>query len=262
MNKTSRPYLSVIIPSFNETENLKAGVLNEVRDYLSRQKYSWEVIVSDDGSPDKIARQLAKDYCAGNPGFIFLENDHGGKPFALWAGIEKASGEIILLTDMDQSTPIAEVEKLLPYYQQNFDVVIGSRGSERKNFTLFRLLASFIFRNFRRMFLLPNVTDTQCGFKSLKKNVAVSIFPRMEAIRRGRPKDNSWHVGAWDTEMLFIAEKDGYKIKEVPVEWRNRDLSMATKKSADKGKFVKESIEMVQEIIRVRLNDIKGYYKK
>lgn len=256
-----KPFLSVIIPSFNETENIKAGSLDQIKDYLTGQKYSWEVIVSDDGSVEE-ARTLARDYCTKNAGFIYLENEHGGKPFAIWSGIQKAQGEIILLTDMDQSAPITEVEKLLPCYDQGFDIAIGSRGAERKNFSPFRLLASFIFRTFRRTMLLPNIIDTQCGFKSLKKAVAVDIFPRMEVIRNGRPKDMNWHVGAWDTEMLYVAQKYGYKIKEVPVRWENQDLAMATKNSTSKGKFVKESIEMVQEVIRVRTNDLKGYYRK
>lgn len=255
-------YLSIIIPSYNETENLKRGALSEVEGYLKKQKYPWEVIVSDDGSPIQESRKLAKDFCDQHPGFVYVENEHGGKPFALLGGIDHARGELILLTDLDQSTPLPEVEKLLPYFDQGFDIVIGSRGTGRKNSSPFRTLASFVFRTFRRFFLLPNIIDTQCGFKSMRRTVAREIFPRLEVIKRGRPKDNNWHVGAWDGEMLYVAEKFGYKIKEVSVEWENRDLSMGTKNSTDKGKFVKESIEMVQEVVRVRLNNFRGYYQQ
>lgn len=256
------PYLSVVIPSFNETENLKAGVLDQVASYLGTQKYTWEVIVSDDGSPDPTARRLAQDYCAQNPHFRFLENEHGGKPFAIWSGIESARAEIVLLTDMDQSTPIKELEKLLPFYDQGYDVVIGGRGVERKNSSAFRRLASDIFRTLRRLFLLPNIIDTQCGFKTLKRSIATEVFPKMDVIKRGKPKDSNWHVGAWDTEFLFITQKYGYKIKEVPVSWENRDLAMETKNSTSKSKFVKESLEMVEEMIKIRANDLKGNYRK
>lgn len=255
-------FLSVVIPSYNETENLRRGVLGEVRDYLSKQEYSWEVIVSDDDSSDFEAKNLAKNFCSQTRGFFFLENTHGGKPFALWGGIQKAQGKIVLLTDMDQSAPITETAKLLPHYNLGFDIVIGSRGTGRKKSSPFRSLASFVFRTFRRMFLLPGIVDTQCGFKSMRRRVALEVFPQLSVIKRGRPKDQNWHVGAWDGELLYVAERFGYKIKEVPVEWENRDLSMETKKSTSKSKFVKESLEMAEEVIRVRYNDFRGYYKK
>lgn len=254
-------FLSVVIPSYNETENLRRGVLGEVRDYLQKQKYTWEVIVSDDGSPEAESRNLAKAFCSKNAGFQFLENEHGGKPFALWGAIQKTLGKIVLFTDMDQSAPIEEVEKLLPYYDEGFDIVIGSRGTERKNFSPFRLLASTIFRLFRQIVILPQIVDTQAGFKSMKKEVAVQIFPKLQIIRGGREKNKGWKVGSWDAELLFIADKFGYKIKEVPIAWENRDLAMATKKSTS-GKFVQESLDMLSQIFRVRINDMRGFYEK
>jgi dolichyl-phosphate beta-glucosyltransferase len=253
--------LSIIIPSYNETENLRNGVLSEVEDYLKKQKYSWEVLVSDDGSPDAEARRLAKDFCGKTPGFRFLENKHAGKPFALWSGVQKATGEIVLFSDMDQSTPLAQVEKLLPFYEQGYDVVIGSRGTMRKNSSAFRLLASTIFREIRRMVLLGNVVDTQCGFKSCRLEVAKRVFPMMQIIKAGSGNLVGWKVTSYDVELLFAAQKLGYKIAEVPVDWENRDLAMDTKKSSSKGKFVKESLDMLKELWRVKINDIKGYYK-
>src|SRR3989344_6882040 len=132
-------YLSVIIPSYNETANLKRGVLSEVNTYLARQKYSWEVIISDDGSPEEESRQLAREFCAKTSNFIYLQNEHGGKAFAVWSGIIRATGQIILFADMDQSTPIAQVEKLLPFFDKGFDLVIGSRGNEREKASFLRL---------------------------------------------------------------------------------------------------------------------------
>lgn len=253
-------YLSVIIPSYNERENLERGVLAQVRDYLKKQQFDWEVIVSDDDSPDQTSKNLAKDFCQANDGFTFLENPHGGKPFALWAGLQKAKGQLVLFTDMDQSTPITELAKLLPFYEQSFDIVIGSRGMERKNYSLLRQVGSVVFKLFRQSLILPDITDTQAGFKSFKREVALKIFPKLQVIRQGNTGAKGWSVGSWDAEFLYIAEKMGYKIKEVATAWENLDLAVGTKQSGT-GKYLKESVEMVQQIFRIRINDAKGYYQ-
>lgn len=254
--------LSVVIPSYNETENLRRGALNEVKTYLTKQKYSWEVIVSDDESPDLESRKLAKDFCDQNPGFVYLQNRHGGKPIALWGGIQKASGQLILFTDMDQSTPISELDKLLPYFDQGYDVVIGSRGLERKNFSFFRQLASFIFRNIRRSVLLGELIDTQAGFKCLRSSVAKEVFPLLKAVKAAGREAKGWTVTAWDVEMLEAAKERGHKIAEVPISWEDRDVSASKAKERQQGKFVKESVDMFQEVFRVRLNSLRGLYQK
>src|SRR4030066_1096652 len=105
-----KPFLSVIIPCYNEEKNLKRGALDEVESYLGKQRFESEVIISDDGSTDN-SREFIKRYFQTHPRFKLLENKHAGKPFAVRAGIEKAQGEIILFTDMDQSAPIKEFDK-------------------------------------------------------------------------------------------------------------------------------------------------------
>ncbi len=255
-------YLSVIIPSYNERENLERGVLSQVKNYLKKQNFSWEVIVSDDDSPDQEAKRLARDFCRSNQGFRFLENKHGGKPLAIWSGIKKAAGEIILFTDMDQSTPIEEWGKLQPYFSQGYGIVIGSRGLERKNTGLFRNIASFVFRNIRKSLLLQDIVDTQAGFKSLRNPIAREIFPLLAAVKGSKQRAIGWTVTSFDVEMLVIAQERGYKIAEVPVSWEDRDESSAKAAERKQGKFVKESIDMFKEVIRVKLNQIKGQYRK
>lgn len=252
-------FLSVVIPSYNETENLKRGVLDEVKNYFSRQKYSWEVIISDDGSSDQQSKTLARDFCDRNKNFVFLENNHAGKPFAVWSGIKKALGEIILFTDMDQSTPISEIEKMLPLFGQDFNIVIGSRGVERKKFPLFRRLASMVFREFRRSLLLTEIIDTQAGFKAFRTKVAKEIFPLLQVIRSDKSA-SGWKVTSFDVELLVAAERRGYKIAEVPIFWEDRDVSKG--KSRGTGKFIQESVDMLKEIIRVKINDLRGFYGK
>jgi cellulose synthase/poly-beta-1,6-N-acetylglucosamine synthase-like glycosyltransferase len=155
-----RPYLSVIIPCYNEEKNLKRGVLEEAENYLKSQDYSSEVIISDDGSTDK-SRELVEKFIKDHRRFKLLRNPHAGKAYALKFGIKEARGEIILLTDMDQSTPINQLEKLLPYFKKGAEVVIGSRGQKRAGFSLLRQVASNAFRLIRQSLLLRNITDTQ-----------------------------------------------------------------------------------------------------
>ena len=248
-----KPYLSVVIPCYNEEANIKRGVLREVDKYLKRQSYSNEVIISDDGSTDK-SLKLVEKFTKYHPRFKLLRNKHAGKPFALKSGLMKARGEIVLFTDMDQSAPIEEIKKLLPWFKKDFDLVIGSRGRERKHFPWYRKIMSSGFRLFRRTILLKDIVDTQCGFKMLRRETGKAIFKKMQIFREEK-KVIGWRVGAWDVEMLFVAKKLDYKIKEVKVSWEDRDVAQGKKKN-----FLKESKEMLKEIFRVRLNGLRGYY--
>lgn len=249
MNKI---FLSIVIPCYNEGENLKRGVLDEVYDFLEKQKFSWEVIVSDDGSSDN-SRELIKNSIKSKKGFRLVENEHGGKPSAVWGGIKTAVGEYVLFTDMDQSAPIHEVLKLMPFFE-NYEVVIGSRGTGRENFDIVRKLGSLIFRIFRKSLMLRDINDTQCGFKTFKSEIAKKIFPMLQFFKQ-KTVVKGWKVTSFDVELLFIAEKLGYKVKEIPIEWKNEDISKGKKKS-----YFKESKEMLLQILRVKLNDIRGLY--
>jgi dolichyl-phosphate beta-glucosyltransferase len=113
-----KPKISVIIPCYNEKENLKRGVLDQVEKYLRKQDYPSEVIISDDESTDESIKFVDK-FKKYHPRFKLLKNKHGGKPFALRSGYRKSKGEIILFTDMDQSTPINQLDKLLPFLKKN-----------------------------------------------------------------------------------------------------------------------------------------------
>jgi len=252
---TKKPKISIVIPNYNEKENLDRGTLSQVSNYLKKAKFTYEVIISDDGSTDG-SKEVAMDFAKKNKHFRVLNNPHGGKAAAVYAGIKAAKGEVVLFTDMDQSTPLKEVEKLLPWYDKGYQVVFGSRGKVRKNFPWYRQLTSWGFRLVRQIFLLRDVTDTQCGFKSFKTSVAKEIFPKLEIINNAG-KIKGWVVSAFDVELLFLAEKFGYKLKEVDVDWQDEDI--ATNKSKN---FFKESIDMLKQILRVKINDLKGNYRK
>lgn len=248
--------ISIIIPCYNEENNLKKGVLQEVYDFLITQKFTWEVLVCNDESTDN-SLKLIKDFVSKHKNFKVLDLPHGGKPSAVWGGIQKAQYPLILFTDMDQSTPLKELNKLLPHFDQGYDVVIGSRGANREGNSFVRKLMARGFLLGRRMVLLHNIIDTQCGFKAMRTSLAKKIFPELQFFKDKSDK-KGWRVSAFDVELLFIAQKRGAKIKEVEVDWKNEDVS--TTKGDNSVRFKKESKQMLQEIIRVINNNLKGVY--
>lgn len=247
------PKVSIIIPNYNEEGNIRRGVLVDVVGYLSKQSYTWEIIISDDGSTDD-SLNLIDAYTKKIKGIRILKNKHAGKPYALRSAINIATGKYILFVDMDQSTPISEIEKLLPHINK-YNVVIGSRGAHRTNSSFFRkYIVSLGFLTVRRLILLPEIIDTQCGFKLVETNLAKKIFTKMRIFGRAN-NTIGWKVTAYDVEMLHIAKKYGEKIKEIRVIWKNEDTSQGKSRN-----FVKESLEMLFEIMRVRINDMLGKY--
>lgn len=254
---SKKVYLSVVIPCYNEEANLKRGVLKEVWQYLKKQKYSWEVIISDDGSSDQ-SLETVSSLIKNLSGFRVLKNRHGGKPWAVWQGVRAAQGKWVLFTDMDQSTPINQLEKLLRWTKKGFSAIIGSRGMERKNFPLFRKLGAFVFRNFRKMLLLGRINDTQCGFKLFKSEEVKNFFPKLDVLQN---KASGWTVTSYDVELLFMLSRAGIKIKEVIVDWQDRDISTSKGKNY-LSRYFKESKDMTRQVVGVRINEWQGKYDR
>ena len=250
--------ISIVIPCYNEEANIRRGVLEDVVRFLEGRPYPWELIVADDASVDN-SLALVETFAAQRDNVRLLRLPHGGKPGAILGGIREARGDIILFSDMDMSTPIEELEKLLPWFAEGYDVVIGSRGLVREGFSPFRQFSSWAFRNLRRVLILPHIVDTQCGFKALRAEVAKEIFPQLSFFSSARDVQG-WVVSAFDVELLYIARKWGYRIQEVQVVWRDRDESTTKEKAG--GKFVSESLEMAREILTVIWNNLNGRYKK
>lgn len=253
-----KPYVSVIIPCYNEQKNLEAGVLDEVYQYLATRDYPWEVVIVNDEATDN-SKALIERFIAGKVNFSLYNIPHGGKPAAVWAGIQRARGEVVLFTDMDQSTPIVELGNLLPWHKQGFDVVIGSRGFTREGFSILRKLGSVVFRALRRIFLLRDIGDTQCGFKMCSRESALRTFPHLQFFKLAE-RPTGWKVTAYDVELLYLLEMCGYRIKEVTVTWRNRDLSDTKSQQGDLSRYVNESLDMAKQIIRIKSNQRKGFY--
>lgn len=242
--------LSIIIPAFNEIANLEKGVLDEVKNYLSKQKYRYEVIIVDDGSTDG-TKEFIEKFVKGSSSFSLIKNNHGGKAIAVMTGLIESKGDIGLFTDMDQATPISEIEKVLPYFK-DYDIVIGSR-SGRKGAPVIRKLMAFGFSMIRTIILGLPFKDTQCGFKAFNRESIKTIFiPLKERWKKHLKKKGAAVNAAFDVETLFIAKKKGFKIKEVSVDWHHV--------GTERVQVVKDSIDAVFDILKIRINDINGQY--
>jgi len=247
------PHLSVIIPAYNEEPNFKKGALDQVSKYLSNQQYSWEVLVVDDGSEDSTAA-LCADFASKHNNFRVIKNPHQGKAETVKAGVRQAKGEYILFTDFDQSTPISELEKLLPFFEE-FDIVIGSRqlpGAKREKEPIYRHLMGLVFNLLVQAIAVRGIWDTQAGFKCFKKDVAKILFEKLKVYGKGK-KVKGALVTAFDVELLFIAKKHNYKIKEVPIIWHHEATTRVSP--------IKDSLRMLRDVLRIRINDLRGVYK-
>lgn len=252
-----RIFLTVVIPCYDEMANLQKGVLDKIEHFLDKKQFSYEVIISDDGSTDGSV-EFAEAFTKENPHFKILKNSHLGKAGAVTSGVLEALGEYILFTDMDQATPIEEMDKILAYVKDgyDYDVVIGSRNSTRKGAPWTRKLMSKGTVLLRKILVgLPEIADTQCGFKMFKNEAAKKLFERLQMIHMGFKAISGSNVTAgFDIELLYLAQKMNYKIKEVPIHW----LYVETRRVSP----LKDSINGVMDLLRIKRNDMTGKYNR
>jgi dolichyl-phosphate beta-glucosyltransferase len=245
--------LTVVIPCFEEMSNLQKGVLDKVNRFLDRKKISYEVIIVDDGSKDG-SIEFIREFIAENECFQLIENKHMGKAAAVTTGILQAKGKIVLFTDMDQATPIEELNKILPYFDEGYDIVIGSRAGRRKGAPLARRFISSASIYLTRLIVgLRDISDTQCGFKAFTAKAAKDLFKELHTVHHGfKQISGSAVTSGFDVELLYMGQKKGYKIKEVPVNW----LHVETRRV----NLVKDSVMGLVDLLLIRKNIIKGIY--
>ncbi|MEK7086813.1 MAG: dolichyl-phosphate beta-glucosyltransferase [Patescibacteria group bacterium] len=218
------PFLSVVIPAYNEEKRI-AGTLKSVFDYLSRQKYFWEVIVVSDGSKDGTAEEVQK-FAARHKGFQLIKNlENHGKGYVVRQGMLTAKGERRLFTDADNSTSIEQIENFLPYFEKGYEIVIGSieiKGAKIvENAQWYRRALGHYSKLLIRVVAgLWSIHDTQRGFKCFTSKAAEDVFSKTKIDRWG-----------FDIEVLALAKRIGYKIKEIPVHWENPGESKVNLKS-------------------------------
>lgn len=246
--------LSVVVPCFNESENLQKGTLFRINDYLLKQKFSWEVIMVDDGSSDNSVSQIEK-FISTHPGFRLIKNKHQGKAQSVMTGVGEAQGKLVLFLDLDQATPIEELDKLLPYVNQGYSVVIGSRNKKREGSPLLRLIMSRGFMLLRTIILgLGEILDTQCGFKLFTHDAVKKIFPKLRLYlpQTGRAYGPMVTAG-FDVEILYLAKMFKFNIKEVPVFWHYVESRRVNP--------IMESIYGLLDMIKLKINNLKGFYR-
>lgn len=249
----SNVFLSVVIPCYDEMANLQKGVLDKVKHFLDKKKFPYEVLVVDDGSTDG-STDFIKKFTKENSSFRLIEISHFGKAGAVTKGVLQAKGEFVLFTDMDQATPIEEIDKLFPHFER-YDVVIGSRGGIRKGAPWTRAIMGTGMIFLRSMIVgLHGIKDTQCGFKMFRGEAAKKLFPKIDKLHNGFHKVGGSSVSAgFDVELLYLAQKLGYKIKEVPVSW----LYVETRRVNP----INDSIQGLVELFKIRKNTMDGKYR-
>ena len=235
---------SIVIPAYNESSRLRP-TLDELLRYVEERQWDVEILVVNDGSRDDTA-DIVREYAQAHPQILLVENPgNRGKGYSVRNGMLHARGAICLFTDADLSSPISEAPKLFDAIAAGADIAIGSRWlradlqTERQ--PLYRQLFGRIFNLVLRVFLGLNFADTQCGFKAFRREAAQRIFPLQRIERWG-----------FDPEILFLARRLGFSVKEVPVVWAH---SEGTRLSP-----LRDGLRMFGEVLRIRWNSIAGAY--
>ena len=244
------PHLSVIIPAYNEARAIRAGKLAQVARWLASQGVDGELIVVDDGSHDATA-ELAKPWAR-----RVIRIPHAGKAAAIVAGIQEARGEVILVTDMDLATPIAEARKLLHAVGRSADVGIGSRGLVRRGAPMGRYVLSWGHMALRGTALGLRMTDTQCGFKAMLREAALHVLDHLHIYHPDQscPIHGPSVTSGFDVEFLYVARRLGYRIHEVPVLWNYQETRGAN--------LFRDSLRGLKDMAHILVENWKGGYPK
>jgi len=234
LTSSQAPYLSIIIPAFNEAERLPE-TLKQIVAFIKAQSFITELIVVDNASSDA-TKEIVMEFCSRYPFLKYLHQAIRGKGAAVRTGILAAQGDNLLICDADLAVPIEEVGKFLSPEVKDSDIVIGSReamGAMRYNEPFYRHLMGRVFNLIIRVLLLPGLYDTQCGFKCFRRDVARELF--------SAGRINGW---SFDVEVLYIARLKGYLIAEVPVKWYYGEKSKVSP--------VRDTWLMLKEVLEIR----------
>jgi len=233
-----------VLPAYNESERI-ASTIEKVLAHANQHDWSAEIIVVNDGSKDDTA-QIVREYASQDPMLRLIENPgNRGKGFSVKNGMLHANGEILLFSDADLSSPIAEADKLFAAIRQGADVAIGSRWLktelqiQRQPF--YRQIFGRVFNLALRVVLGLKFKDTQCGFKAFRRSAAMQLFPSQQIERWG-----------FDPELLYLAKRYGIQVAEVPVAWSHREGTRINP--------LRDGIRMLGEMFVIRWNALTGKY--
>ncbi len=237
------PLLTVIIPARNEQARLPT-TLPRVLSFLDGQDYPSEVLVVDSASTDGTAR-VVETYAQGRDDLHLLRAHQPGKGRAVRLGMLEARGEYRFICDADLSMPIEELNRFVPpQLDSEVDIAIASReapGAVRYGEPVYRHLIGRAFNTLVRLFTIPGIQDTQCGFKSFRASVAEDVFHNQRL--------DGW---TFDVEVLFIAQRRGYQIIELPIPWYYNPGSRVN--------VLRDSLVMFSDLFRIRYNEWRGRY--
>lgn len=240
-----KEYISIIVPAYNEELRVPASI-EKISAYLEGRFEQYEIIVINDGSTDGTAERV-RELSARLGNIRLIENESNrGKGLSVRRGVMASSGELVLVTDADLSTPIEELGKLLERIDQGADIAAGSRWMKDSDVPVrqpwYRLFISRVFNLIVRALAIGSIRDTQCGFKLYRGGVARELFNK-----------SRFASYSFDPEVLFLADRTGRSIAEVPVRWLNSPDS--------KVRIVRDSTRMFLDLIKMRFFWITGKYK-
>jgi glycosyltransferase involved in cell wall biosynthesis len=248
----SNPYLTIVIPVYNEAKRI-ASSLNLLVAWTTSRAEAIEVIVVDDGSDDgtfEIAQQMA----ANHPAIRILRERHLGKANAVLAGLSEARGDFVGFSDVDLATPLSTWDACDTAFRNGADVAIASRegeGAVRLGEPWYRHAMGRAFNWLIRALLLPGIHDTQCGFKFFSRNALDTILPRCQLYRNAgvisRPR-----VTAFDVELLYIAKRQGFDIAAIPVTWSYGDHTKVNP--------LTDTLQNLRDVLSVRVYGWRGKY--
>ena len=238
----SLPYLSIVFPAYNEEQRLLEA-LEKTLAFVRAQSYPVEIVVVENGSTDGTL-EIARSLSVMNPEISVLHHEKAGKGRAVQAGMLAARGQYRFSCDVDLSMPLSEIPRFLPPLTEEMDIVIASReapGSVRYNEPYYRHFIGRIFNNMVRWMILPKLQDTQCGFKCFTAAAVETLFPLVT-------------IPGWtfDVEVLAIAFRMDYRIKELPIPWYYHPHS--------KVRVVRDSVRMALDLLKIRRKLRRGEY--
>jgi glycosyltransferase involved in cell wall biosynthesis len=235
--------LSVVIPAYNE-ENRIGKTLSDIDAYLEKQGYEYEIIVVDNNSNDKTSEVVKQLQSTKVQNARVLMETVKGKGAAVRTGMLDAQGQYVVFMDADNATPISEIEKFWPYLESGTEVVIGSRylnpDTVKIRQPLYKVILSRMSNLLIQIVLIPHIKDTQCGFKAFFNQAAKTVFKHVTIF--------GW---AFDMEVLAIALKNSYRIKEVPVSWEEHGGSHVP---------LKAYLQSLKDLFIIKVRSLLGRY--